>query len=262
MRTNLAIATALVLTAFGSVTAHAQQPPAQPVGTAEPLPEAPAAPPPDELVRPPSRRHGSTVARIVAPTFARARLSGRRRGWPLSPQTAWSAQPQTLLVLDAATHRGREWVKLRLAVRPNGSAGWVPRDRVALEQTSYWIEIRTRARLVTIHRDGKRVRRFRAVVGTPATPTPLGLAAIYERNRQPTPRGFLGPWAIPLTIMSKVLENYGGGPGRIGIHGRSGASLADPLGSARSHGCIRITNRHISWMAANIPIGTPVRIRK
>ena len=128
--------------------------------------------------------------------------------------------------------------------------------------SGYWIEIRTGARLVTIHRHGKRVRRFRAVVGTPATPTPLGLAAIYERNRQPTPGGFLGPWAMPLTIMSRVLENYDGGPGRIGIHGRAGASLADPLGSARSHGCIRITNRHISWMAANIPAGTPVRIRK
>ena len=261
MRTSLAIATALVLAACGSATAHAQPPPAQPVGTpeVEPLPTAPQ--PLSELVRPPSRTHGSTVARIVAPTFARARLTGRRRGWPVSPQTAWSAQPQTLLVLDTATHRGREWVKLRLAVRPNGSAGWVPRDRVALGQTSYWIEIRTRARVVTIHRDGKRVRRFRAVVGTPATPTPLGLAAIYERNRQPNRGGFLGPWAIPLTIMSNVIENYGGGPGRIGIHGRAGASLADPLGSARSHGCIRINNHHISWMAANIPAGTPVRIR-
>jgi L,D-transpeptidase-like protein len=77
--------------------------------------------------------------------------------------------------------------------------------------------------------EGRRVRRFRAVVGAPGTPTPLGLAAIYERNRQPNPGGFLGPWAMPLTIMSNVLENYGGSPGRVGIHGRAGASLLDPL---------------------------------
>jgi lipoprotein-anchoring transpeptidase ErfK/SrfK len=39
-----------------------------------------------------------------------------------------------------------------------------------------------------------------------------------------------------------VLDDYGGGPGRVAIHGRAGASLLDPLGTARSHGCIRIDN--------------------
>jgi lipoprotein-anchoring transpeptidase ErfK/SrfK len=73
--------------------------------------------------------------------------------------------------------------------------------------------------------------------------------------------GFLGPWVLALTSFSEVLKNFGGGPGRVGIHGRAGASLRDPLGSARSHGCIRIPNRHISWMAAKLPPGTPVRMR-
>jgi len=44
------------------------------------------------------------------------------------------------------------------------------------------------------------------------------------------------------------------------IHGRDGASLSDPLGSARSHGCTRIDDGSIDWMAANIPQGTPVQI--
>lgn len=39
----------------------------------------------------PSRRGGSTVARIVAPTFARVRPKAARRGWPLSAQTAGDA---------------------------------------------------------------------------------------------------------------------------------------------------------------------------
>jgi lipoprotein-anchoring transpeptidase ErfK/SrfK len=213
-------------------------------------------------LRAPSRAHGSTVARIVAPAFARARPKSPRRGWKVGVQTAWSGQAQTLLVLDSAVREGREWVKLLLPVRPNGSAGWVPRNRVALGRTGYWIEIRTSARQVTVYRDGRRVRRFRAVVGAPATPTPLGLAAIYERNRQPDPGGFLGPWAMPLTIMSNVHFNFGGGPGRIGIHGRAGASLADPLGSARSNGCIRIDNRHASWIATEVPPGTPVLVKR
>jgi lipoprotein-anchoring transpeptidase ErfK/SrfK len=244
LRTLVALAAVLALAGTGSARA------------AETAMDGSAA------ARPPSLKRGSTVARIVAPAFARVRPKTARRGWPLSTQTAWSGQPQTLLVLDSVYRRGRQWLKLLLPLRPNGSAGWVPRDRVALRRTGYWIQVRTDARLVTVYRKGKRVRRFRAVVGAPGTPTPLGLAATYERNRQPNAGGFLGPWALPLTIMSNVLENYGGGPGRVGIHGRAGASLLDPLGSARSHGCIRVDNQHISWLAAHVPAGTPVRIRR
>jgi lipoprotein-anchoring transpeptidase ErfK/SrfK len=86
-------------------------------------------------------------------------------------------------------------------------------------------------------------------------------AASPRRNALYASSG-LGPWTLPLTIMSNVLENYGGGPGRVGIHGRAGASLLDQLGSARSHGCIRVDNRHISWLAAHVPAGTPVAIRR
>jgi hypothetical protein len=163
-------------------------------------------------------------------------------------------------VLAAARHAGRDWVKLLLANRPNGSSGWVRLDAVVLGHTPYWIDVRTRTRQVTVYREGTRVRRVRAVVGMPRTPTPSGLAAIYERNRQPDANAFYGTWVLSLTALSNVLENFGGGPGRVGIHGRGGASIADPLGSARSHGCIRVTNANISWIAAHVPAGTPVDI--
>ena len=147
-----------------------------------------------------------------------------------------------------------------LPIRPNHTTGWIPRDNVTLLSTRYWTTVDKRARTVTIYRNGKLVERFRAVIGKPATPTPDGLAAIYERDPQPDPHGFLGPWALPLTIFSNVLFNFGGGPGRVAIHGRDGASLSDPLGSARTHGCIRIDNGPIDWMAARLPQGAPVQI--
>lgn len=212
------------------------------------------------LPAPPSRTHGSTIARIVSPTFARPRLASPRRARPIGTDTAWSGQPQTLLVLDAATSGGDEWVKVLLPTRPNGSTGWIPRDKVVLARTRYWIDVGIDARRVTVYRDGQRIRSLRAVVGAPATPTPTGLAAVYERNRQPDAGAFLGPWALPLTIMSNVLEDYGGGPGRVAIHGRAGASLQDPLGSARSHGCVRIDNQDVSWMAEHIRAGVPVHV--
>ena len=147
-----------------------------------------------------------------------------------------------------------------LPVRPNGTAGWIPRDNVALLHTPYWLTIRRGARVVKAYRGGKLVRRYRAVVGNARTPTPAGLAAIYERVRQPKPNAFLGSWVLSITALSNVLQEFGGGNGRIGIHGRGGASLADPLGSARSHGCIRLNNPAIAWIAKRLPQGTPVQI--
>jgi lipoprotein-anchoring transpeptidase ErfK/SrfK len=219
--------------------------------------EAPTA----SSIEPPSRARGATLARVVEPARARPRLASARGETRLDSRTAWSGQGQTLLVLDAAVHDQREWVRVVLPSRPNGGAGWIPRDKVQLSRTRYWVAVRTRSRTLSVYRDGERLRRFRAVVGAPATPTPHLLAALYERNRQPDPRAFLGPWSLPLTAFSEVLEDYGGGPGRVAIHGRAGASFADPLGSARSHGCVRITNRAIRYLARTLRNGTPVRLR-
>ena len=218
----------------------------------------PAAP---LVIAPPSQAAGATLARVVSPTVARPSLdrpAGRSRR--VRTSTSWSKQAQTLLVLDAATRDGVEYVKVLMAQRPNGSSGWVRRDRVRLSTTPYWVEVRLRARTVTVYRHGRQVLKTRAVVGKPGTPTPVGLSAIYERNRQPNRHGFLGPWALSLTSLSNVLESYGGGPGRVAIHGRDGASYADPLGTARSHGCIRINNRPVSWMARHLLTGTPVDV--
>ena len=104
------------------------------------------------------------------------------------------------------------------------------------------------------------VRFLQALVRVP-TPTPPGEFALYEIARQGSPKDFLGPWALHLTAFSNVLTNYGGGPGRVAIHGRGPASILDaPLGAAGSHGCVRIPNDVVTWMHARTPVGTPVRI--
>lgn len=145
-------------------------------------------------------------------------------------------------------------------MRPDHSTGWIPRDNVTLLSTHHWVTVDKHARTVTVYHNAKGQHHYRAVIGKPATPTPDRLAAIYERDPQPDPTAFLGPWALPLTIFSNVLYNFGGGPGRVAIHGRDAASLLDPLGFALSHGCIRIDNEPITWMAHHLQQGTPVQI--
>jgi lipoprotein-anchoring transpeptidase ErfK/SrfK len=60
---------------------------------------------------------------------------------------------------------------------------------------------------------------------------------------------------LSLTSLSEVLRSFGGGPGRIAIHGSAGGS------GAGSHGCVRLRNEDVSWMAARVPAGTPVDIK-
>lgn len=212
------------------------------------------------LVAEPSRAHGSTVAKLVVATTVRDSPGGPvvRR---LQTSTAWSGAPQHLLVLSARTRAdGGEWLRVRLPGRPSGSSGWIRRDTVLLRHVPWWVEVSIARRLVSVYRDGVLVRRMAAVVGAPATPTPRGLFSVYERVAQPRPHGFLGTWAIHLTAFSSVLDDYGGGPGRIALHGRGGASLRDPLGSARSHGCVRLQDRDAIWLARRLTPGTPVLI--
>jgi lipoprotein-anchoring transpeptidase ErfK/SrfK len=102
------------------------------------------------------------------------------------------------------------------------------------------------------------------VIGAPATPTPTGLFSIIGVWRS-QPNAFLGSWILPLTAHSDALQEFDGGDGTVGIHGRGGASLLDPLGSARSHGCIRVANSAIDWLvnaigSTQLP-GIPITVR-
>ena len=210
----------------------------------------------------PSSRWGASLAKVVVPTVAYGKPGGGRIVSRIATRTSWGGGPQQLLVLASARDpRGRQWLRVKLPTRPNDATAWLRADHLLVSRARYGIEISTTRRLVSVYRSGKLVRRFLAVVGAPGTPTPHGLFAVYEPVRQADPQANLGPWAIHLTAFSNVLEDFGGGPGRIAIHGRGGVLVRDPLGTARSHGCIRVSNGHVSWLARTLPRGTPVRIR-
>jgi L,D-transpeptidase catalytic domain len=200
-------------------------------------------------------------ARLIARTplwRAVPKRGDRSRGAIMPRQASW------LLVLRATRdHRGRCWLRVRLPSRPNDAAAWIDAHRIELEPTPWRLVVSRAARTVSAYRGGHRLRRFGVVIGAPATPTPRGLFSIVDVWRS-NPGAFLGSYILPITAHSDVLQEFGGGDGRVGIHGRGGSSLLDPLGSARSHGCIRLANRAIEWLvrkvgAGRLP-GIPVRV--
>lgn len=201
------------------------------------------------------------TARIVAPIPVRAApAAAARRTGRLSPVARWNGGIVRLLVLESRAEGERLWLRVALPDRPNGRSGWIDADATRLAPVRWRVEVNVAARRASAFHDGRRVRSWRVVVGRPSTPTPRGLFAVYERVRQPA-GSELGPYALHLTAHSDVLFDYGGGKGRVALHGRAGPLLADPLGSASSHGCVRMDSSVVTWLAARAGPGTPVRVR-
>ena len=169
-----------------------------------------------------------------------------------------TGEQTTLPVIGQATGRGgTHWLKVLLPGRPNGSSGWIGRRGTQSLLTSWHIVVNTASRHVWIYRNGRVVRSFEAVVGKPSTPTPTGNFFVEETVKMPASE-VGGPFALALSARSNVLQEFDGGPGQIAIHGR--LSLGGVLGTAVSHGCIRLANANISWLAARIGPGVPVTV--
>jgi hypothetical protein len=163
-----------------------------------------------------------------------------------------SGAPLTFLLdLDP----GGGWLRVHLPVRPNGSTGWVSRDDVVLSSVEHRLEMSTRDNTLSLFVRDELVDTFVAASGTGDTPTPVGRFYLVELLR-PTNAGY-GPYAYGLSGFSEVLDDFGGGPGQIGLHGTDDPSS---LGRAVSHGCIRLSDADITRLAGMLPLGTPIVI--
>lgn len=176
----------------------------------------------------------------------------------VSPTRPITGERTALPVLARAIDTGGiPWLRVLLPGRPNSSSGWIAQQGTRTAFTSWSLRVDPRRRRVSAYWQGRLVKAFPAVVGKPSTPTPAGHFFVEEtvQMRAGEPGG---PYALTLSARSDVLQEFEGGPGQIGIHGRN--NLGGHLGSAESHGCVRLATSSIAWLAARIGPGVPVRI--
>ncbi|MHB8644078.1 MAG: L,D-transpeptidase [Gaiellaceae bacterium] len=164
-------------------------------------------------------------------------------------------------VLPVVAHRvahGLRWLRVLLPGRPNGHTGWITERATTVSTTPWRLEINTARREVVVYRSGRRTRVFSAVVGKPSTPTPYG-EFFVEEDVQLGAADVGAPFALALSARSNVLQEFEGGPGQIAVHGL--ANVGGVLGTAVSHGCIRLDAAAMRWLVEHIGPGTPVSIR-
>jgi len=172
-------------------------------------------------------------------------------------------EPTVLPVLARTADRSGSWLRVRLPGRVLGTpappaTGWIRASNTRLRTTPWHIVVDLKARQVTVDDHGVPVRRFSAIVGKPSTPTPTGQYFVEEdvilSKGQPG-----GPFALATSDRSNVLAEFDGGPGQIAIHGTE--NLGGRLGTAESHGCVRLADASITWLAGHVGAGTPITIQ-
>jgi lipoprotein-anchoring transpeptidase ErfK/SrfK len=169
----------------------------------------------------------------------------------------------TLPVLQQTTlNYGQSWLRVRLPGRTLGQnrppgTGWISASNTRLMTTSWHIIVSLGARQVIVEHNGRPIRVYSAIVGKPSTPTPTGQYFVEETvHLGPNLAG--GPYALATSDRSNVLQVFDGGPGQIALHGLD--NLGGQLGTAESHGCVRLADNEITWLAVRIGPGTPVTI--
>ena len=197
-----------------------------------------------------------------APVLHRAIVRAQPRGTArrVTMLDTWTTDDtqNIVLVLTRRDSSPREtWYRVRLAILPNNSVGWVQAgalgDVYAVHTHLYVDRARFRA---TLKRDGVTVFSTIVGVGKSYWPTPPGEFYIRDKLTDFASPVY-GPVAFGTSARSAVLTDWPGG-GFVGVHGTNEPGI---LPGRVSHGCIRMPNASILKLARLMPVGTPLTVR-
>lgn len=194
----------------------------------------------------------SPAVRLLGAKTAYDRAAGWRTVGHLAADAPFGGAATVVPVYARARVGGR--VFLRVALGPRRS-GWITNTNVIPLQTRYSVVVNTRARALTVYRSGRVVRHVAVVVGKPSTPTPHGRFYVVARVAQ-SPGSDLGRWALITSAIGHASE-LGIGL-HVALHGSE--ALGAPVGSAASHGCVRMHAADLAYLASHLTPGSRVLI--
>ncbi len=172
-------------------------------------------------------RRGSAISVYRSPSMSSA-LQGRpiRTGIDIKGR----------VVFRVPRDGGRLLQGLDAVARPNGSTGYIRKDQVVTYTTPFRIDIDLNPRSLKVYECGNEIMSTKIAIGKPKAPTPTGSFFLVDLLRPPKgPTGPYGPYAFGISGFSNVYQTYGGGDGRVGIHGTNAPSAARRRGLRRLH---------------------------
>jgi lipoprotein-anchoring transpeptidase ErfK/SrfK len=251
----LAVLAALALSGYAVVRARAAGSGGVQTPATVPDPAA-SSPAPGESPAPEYERW--SVGKATAPVVVRTRPDA---GAPVKARLGLRNQNDypTLVLVDSVREVGGvTWYRVWLAMRPNGSRGWVREGPLAFFTTSAKIEIDLSERRLRVFRRGELVGDYPVAVGRPGLETPTGFFFINQKLRPPQPGGAYGALALGISAFQPELASWAQG-GPVAIHGTNEPWL---IGKAVSHGCVRMYDKDVLAVSKVVPAGSPVVVQK
>ncbi|MFQ4135299.1 L,D-transpeptidase [Nodosilinea sp. PGN35] len=135
-------------------------------------------------------------------------------------------------------------------------------DSTRAAEEVVWLEISLSQRRVTLYEGTKRVEQYPIGIGRAGWETPVGTFRVRQMQEDPI-------WIHPFTderipnndsrnpLGTRWVGFWTDGHVWVGLHGTSAPSS---VGTAASHGCIRMHNADVEALFARIELGTPVRV--
>ena len=200
------------------------------------------------------------VGKVIQPLTAYAEPSTSSKTVTKLDKVNENGYPSLVLVDKTREVKGKVWYKVWLAMRPNGTRGWIPEGKLAFYTTSAKITIDLSERKLSVQRRGELMGTYKVAVGKPGLSTPTGFFFINQKLRPPTTDGPYGVLALGISAFQMKIPATSwiqGGP--VAIHGTNEPDL---IGKAISHGCVRMHNKDVLEVSRLVPAGSPVEIVK
>jgi lipoprotein-anchoring transpeptidase ErfK/SrfK len=199
-----------------------------------------------------------------AAKFRRGPVSARIVLAGLRPRIVPQRPGRALVKLESRSRLRAALLKHRRTVRLPARR---LRPAITVREVGPAVVIRRGSRRLTLYRGAKAgkmrvVRVFPVAVGQPRYPTPLGSFTIRTKTRNPWWYPPNKPWAegaspVPPGPGNPLGTRWMGLGGGVGIHGTYNSGS---IGTAASHGCIRMHIASAEWLFERVRLGTPVWI--
>jgi hypothetical protein len=198
---------------------------------------------------------GPRILLVSAPHGATVRSSPGGATVAHLPAATPLGAPTWLWVLRTTTNR--RWGRVVLPLKPNGRTGWIYLHGLRTIHTSTWIRASLHDRRIWLMHGSRPLASFSAAVGAVTTPTPAGRFSVTDSLATGDPSGPFGWYAFGLSGHQPHLPPNWSGGDQLAIHGTN-----DPasIGTAASHGCLRVSPRALARLRLALHLGSPVVI--
>jgi len=163
-------------------------------------------------------------------------------------------------VLSVLAVRGA-WLGVADHRRANGQVSWVDaRDpALQLDRTEMSLTADLSERRLVLRRGGDVLRSVRVAVGRPGSSTPTGRFAVTDKLAGRPFGRYFGCCILALSGTQPHLPPGWRGGNRLAIHGTDRPAT---IGRRSSAGCLRAGERPLRALMRDVPLGTPVEIRR